>query len=160
MTAQPLRDQNAGVVTRRLRALLRRSDEQPMPSLVPLAGWALLLVTLVLLWAQGTLVAQDPVGRTNSFRDTGVAIVSGLIGLRLAMVPGRHPVSAALAGLAGACLLLNGLVAQHHGTGLVVVETACGVLALLAAIAVWSTEPGDGSGLPPRTGEAGTGADR
>ena len=56
---------------------------------------------LVLLWAQGTLVAQDPVGRTNSFRDTGVAIVSGLV----------------------------------------VVETACGVLALLAAVAVWSTEP-------------------
>jgi hypothetical protein len=160
MPAQPLRDQNADVVSHRLRVILRRSDEQPMPSLVPLAGWALLLVCLVLLWAQGTLVAQDPVGRTNSFRDTGVAILSGLVGLRLAMTPGRHPLSAALAAVAGGCLLLNGFFADHHGTGLIVVEIACGSLALLAAIAVWSTGPSVRLGLPSRTGEAGTGAER
>lgn len=155
MPAQPLRDESADLVARRLRGLLRRSDQQSMPSLVPVAGWALLLVTLVLLWAQGTLVAQDPVGRTNSFRDTGVAILSGLVGLRVAMTPGRHPVGAALAAVAGGCLLLNGFLAQHHGTGLIVVEIACGAVAVLAAIAVWSTGPATPRDSRPGRGRPG-----
>lgn len=112
-----------------------------MPSLVPVAGWALFLISLVLLWAQGTLVARDPVGRTNSFRDTAIAILVGLVGIRAGMTRGRHPVCAVLAAVVGGCLVLNGLLAEHHGTGLVVVELACGFLALLAAVAIWSTEP-------------------
>jgi hypothetical protein len=53
----------------------------------------------------------------------------------------------------------DGVLAEHHGTGLVVVELTCGFLTLLAAVAVWSTEP-PRAGLPPRTGETGTGADK
>ena len=78
---------------------------------------------------------------------------------RAGMTRGRHPVCAVLAAVAGGCLVLNGLLAEHHGTGLVVVELTCGFLTLLAAVAVWSTEP-PLAGLPPRTGETGTGADK
>ena len=97
------------------------------------AGWTLLLIAAVLLVSQWELVAHTTTGRANSYRDTGVAIVLALTGLRLALTRGRHPVAAAVAGLSGLGLLLNGLLAGHDHLSLAVVETAAGAIALACA---------------------------
>ena len=48
----------------------------------PVAGWILLVVTIVLTASQWELVAPTVTGRANSFRDTGLAILLGVTGLR------------------------------------------------------------------------------
>ena len=99
------------------------------------AGWTLLLVAAVLLVSQWELVAHSATGRSNSYLDTAVAIVLALVGLRQALTPGPHRITAALAGLSGLGLTLNGVLATHDHASLAVVETAGGLVALLCAAA-------------------------
>lgn len=103
----------------------------------PVAGWVLLLVVAVLVMSQWELVAHTATGRSNSFRDTGLAIVLGLAGLRLAVTPGRHSIAAGVTMLAGLALILGGLLADHDHVGLVIVEVTSGLLAMLCSLIAW-----------------------
>lgn len=99
------------------------------------AGWTLVLVAAVLLVAQWGLVAHTATGRTNSYRDTAVAIVLGLTGLRLALTPGHHNVAAGTIAVCGLGLFLNGLLADHDHMSLTILETAAGAVTLLCGVA-------------------------
>lgn len=100
----------------------------------PVAGWLLLLVTAVLIMPPWELVAPTATGRSNSFRDTGLAILLGLGGLRLAVAPGRHSIAAGITLLAGPGLVLGGLLADHAHPGLAIVEVTSGCLAILCSL--------------------------
>lgn len=85
---------------------------------------------------QPTLVpAHSANGHDSALRDTGLVILSGLAGIRIATGVGRHLMAVALATLAGLGLLLGGLFAQHDRTDLVIVETTCGVITIVLALA-------------------------
>ncbi len=103
----------------------------------PVAGWLLLSVTVVLVVAQGSVVAHTTTGRDNGYRDTGLAILIGLAGLRLIQTPGRHLITAGVTLVCGAALVANGLVADHDRTVTVVVEVAAGCVAVLCALVAW-----------------------
>lgn len=112
----------------------------------PVAGWLLVLITAVLIMSQWELVAPTATGRSNSFRDTGLAILLGLGGLRLAVAPGRHPIAASITLLAGLSLVLGGVLANHSHTGLAIVEVASGCLAILCSLIAYvspAPDPGD-----------------
>lgn len=109
----------------------------PHVAWAPVAGWLLLLVTAVLLMSQWELVAPTATGRSNSFRDTGFAILLGLGGLRLAVAGGRHPIVAGITALAGIGLVLSGLLADHNHVGLAAVEVTGGFLAVLCSVIAW-----------------------
>ena len=138
MVRDPAAQRTARAATRTTAALESQRHAAVTPPWSPAAGWVLLLVTLVLVVSQWELVAHDATGRSNSYRDTGLAILIGLAGLRLALSPGRHVVAGTVAAVAGAGLVLGGLLAVHDDGGLAVVEVACGALALVAVIAGWA----------------------
>ena len=100
----------------------------------PVAGWVLLLITIVLTVSQWELVAPSATGRENSLRDTALAIALGLGGLRIALSRGRHLIATSVIGLAGIALILVGLFADHDHQGLAVVEVASGFLAVLCSL--------------------------
>lgn len=109
-----------------------RRREPPLP-LPRISGWVLLLVTAVLIATQWELVSNDETGKSNSLRDTGLAILIGLAGLRLVAV-GRHPLATVIAAAAGIGLILGGFLAEHDRWGLAWVEVGCGVVAVVAAL--------------------------
>jgi peptidoglycan/LPS O-acetylase OafA/YrhL len=122
----------------RTRALEAAATRRPPPRWSLAAGALLMLAVAVLTAAQWELVAPTTAGRDNSFRDTGLAILLGLAGLRmLTSRGGRHRVATAVALLAGLGLVLAALLTGHDRTGLAVVEAACGALAVLCAVACW-----------------------
>jgi hypothetical protein len=100
----------------------------------PVAGWLLLLVATVLTVSQWELVAPTVTGRVNGVRDTAIAIVLGLGGMRVALSPGRHLVASGTCGVAGTALALVGLMAEHDHQGLAVVQVSSGCLAVLCAL--------------------------
>ena len=138
MVHNPAAERAARAATRTTAALEAERHAAATPPWSPAAGWVLLLVTLVLVGSQWELVAHNATGRSNSYRDTGLAILVGLAGLRFALSPGRHVVAGAIAAVAGAGLVLGGLLAVHDDGGLVVVEGVCGALTLVAVIAGWA----------------------
>jgi hypothetical protein len=88
----------------------------------------------VLTVSQWELVAPSATGQDNSLRDTALGIAVGLAGLRTALSPGRHLITAGIAGLAGTALILAGLLAAHDHQGLAVVEVASGCLVALCSL--------------------------
>jgi hypothetical protein len=131
----------AAAATRAARALEDERRAAPAPPLSPLAGWVLVLVTVVLVASQSQLVAHDATGRASSYRDTGLAILLGLAGLRLALGSGRHRLSSLVAAAAGLGLVAGGLWTGHHHPGLAAVEVACGTVSVLAALAAVGSRP-------------------
>lgn len=100
----------------------------------PVAGWTLLLVAAVLMVSQWELVPHTTTGRVNSFRDTAAAILISLSGLRLALTRGRHLMAVAVAGTAGAGLVLTGVLAAHDHATVSALEATAGVVVVLAAV--------------------------
>jgi hypothetical protein len=98
--------------------------------------------------SQWELVAPTATGRSNSFRDTGFAILLGLGGLRLAVAPGLHPIAASITIFAGLGLVLGGVLAHHSGTGLATVEVASGCLALLSSLIAFVSPAPDAEDQP------------
>ena len=119
----------------RTRALEAAARHRPGVDWAPAAGWGCLLITVVLTVSQWNLVAHDATGADNSVRDTGWAILLGLAGVRVAATTGRHRVAAGVILVAGLGLALGGLLAEHHRTGLALVEVGCGCIAILCAFA-------------------------
>lgn len=117
--------------------LEQRSRRAPRPGYAPAAGWILILLFVVLLVSQWELVAQTVTGRETSWRSLGLAIILALSGIRLALTPGRRPFAAAAAVLAGATLVLGGVLAEHDRTSIAVVEGTCGAVAALAGLVAW-----------------------
>jgi hypothetical protein len=99
--------------------------------------------------SQWELVAPTATGQHNSFRDTAAAILLGLSGLRLALVPGRHLIASAVAGLAGSGLVLTGILAAHDNVSLAAVETTTGAAAIICAVTAAVSASG---GRAPSTG--------
>ena len=103
----------------------------------PVAGWMCMLITATLVVSQWNLVAHNATGASNSFRDTGWAILLGLSGLRVAVVPGRHRIAAAVILISGLGLVVGGMLAEHDHLGLQLVEVSCGCLAVACALAAY-----------------------
>lgn len=103
-------------------------------TVIALAGSVLgVAVPAVVFLAEPNLLGHNGVGQANSLSDAGLALVIGLSGIGIAVGRGRQLVPAALAGLAAVGLLLGALLAPHEGSGVVVVEAACGVATILLA---------------------------
>jgi hypothetical protein len=103
----------------------------------PVAGWTLLVITSTFLMVQWEMVAPTTTGRSNSFRDTGLIILLGLSGLRVAVAAGRQVTAALIAGLSGLGLLLGGVLASHDHVALAIVEIATGGVAILCSLVAW-----------------------
>ena len=123
---------------------LERAARHPEPAQwAPVAGWMCMLITATLVVSQWNLVAHNATGASNSFRDTGWAILLGVSGLRVGIVAGRHRISAAVILVSGLGLALGGLLAEHDNFGLQLVEIASGCVAVACALAAYL------SPLPP-----------
>jgi hypothetical protein len=103
----------------------------------PVAGGMLLLVTAVLLASQWEGVTSTATGRGNSVRDTCLAVILGLGGIRLVTAPGRHLFAVVVSLLAGLGVVLGGLLADHKSSGLAIVEVSCGLVAVLCALTAY-----------------------
>lgn len=141
MVHDPNAQRDARAATQVTRKLEAGSRATPTPSWSPVTGWMLLLVTVVLAASQWELVAHDATGRSNSFRDTGLAILIGLAGLRFVVSSERHWVAGPIAIASGAALILGGWLAEHHSMGLAGVEIVCGALTIAAAVGALTGRP-------------------
>jgi hypothetical protein len=126
-------------VTRGLEAAGNQPTSVPW---APAAGWLLLLVTAGLTVSQWELVSPNATGRSNSFRDAGLAILLGLAGLRLVVAPGRHSIATGITLLAGLGLVFGGVLARHTHRGLTVVEVGAGTIAILCSLIAWTSPTG------------------
>jgi hypothetical protein len=103
-------------------------------------GVLLLLVAVALLVAQGTLTAHTTNGMTVSLNLTYIAIALGLVGFRIATVPGPHQIAVTVAVVAGLGTVLQGAIDRTAGystdrTAIVAIQIACGAVIVLAALA-------------------------
>ena len=119
------------------RDLERAAHHPERAQWAPVAGWTSMLITATLVVSQWNLVAHNATGASNSFRDTVWAILLGLCGLRVAVVPGRHRIAAAVILISGLGLVLGGTLAEHDHLGLQLVEVTCGCLAVACALAAY-----------------------
>lgn len=102
------------------------------------AGSLMLILAATLVLAQWQYQRDTAGGLTDDYGETICAIVLGLAGLRCVGVNGVHRIAAVLAFLAGAWLIVQGLVFPHPDAGLAGVEVTCGVLAVLAGLSAGS----------------------
>jgi hypothetical protein len=136
---------DAAITAAKVDRIESRRPTEHEPMAVP-AGIALLLLSVVLLIAQGSLTAQTPNGLSVSLNDTYIAIVLGLVGFRIATVPGRRPVAASLAVVCGLGLILQGALDRGAGppveqSSLIAIEIVSGVVAVLSGLtALWSPQ--------------------
>lgn len=151
MITSPVAMRHAREATRTTRALEASAGAPTDARFAQVAGWLLLLLAVAVTVLQANLVAHSPLGRWNSARDEGLAILMGLGGLRLALAvaPGRHPVAVGISLLAGAGLVVNGFLADHDVQGLAIFEVVFGCLAVLCALAAW-VSPMRGERVPGR----------
>ncbi len=119
---------------RRLRELLDRSHRAPGPPLAHGAAVVMLLVCVVLVWAQWGLYPPGHTAQENALRTAAVAVVLGLCGLRILAAHRPRRVAASLAVLAGVMLALFGPMAPHQQAGVAWTETALGTIIVLAAL--------------------------
>ncbi len=116
------------------------------------AGATLLGVTVGLYVLTGSLVTSTPTGHAVALRAMGLSIVIGVAGFRIMTVPGRHPLVAAAALVAGAILMLLGVLAAHGDAALGPIEATCGALAVAGAVTAWLS-PVTPQGAPPAPAE-------
>ncbi|HVE24477.1 MAG TPA: hypothetical protein VNC22_03695 [Sporichthya sp.] len=128
---------DAAASNQRTRRLEDAAHHPAKAHWAPVAGWMCMLITATLVVSQWNLVAHNATGASNSFRDTVWAILLGLCGLRVAVVPGRHRIAAAVILISGLGLVLGGTLAEHDHLGLQLVEVTCGCLAVACALAAY-----------------------
>lgn len=133
----------AGSMTKEARALL-----SPRPhggqAWAPVAGVVLVLISVGVIVLQGSLTVPSPTGQTSSLRDTGLAILIGLAGLRIATWPGKHHVAIGVAGVAGLLLVTSGFLAGHTRTSMAVVGVISGAVVVLGALVALGSPDTDG----------------
>jgi len=128
---------DAAASNRRTRRLEDAAHRPTKAHWAPVAGWMCILITATLVVSQWNLVAHNATGASNSFRDTGWAILLGLSGMRIAVVPGRHHIAAAAILISGLGLVIGGMLAKHEHLGLQLVEVTSGCLAVACALAAY-----------------------
>ena len=114
---------------------LERAAAGTRVAFAPLAGWVLLLSSIAILAAEWQMFAATQAGRNNDFRDTGLAVILALTGLRLALSRGRHPVAVGVAAVAGLCLIFVGFLARHDHGAVAALEVVAGAIAVLVSLA-------------------------
>ncbi|GAA3836832.1 hypothetical protein [Nocardioides panacisoli] len=141
---------------RRLDALEKATIQTPRPYPIGPAALAMLLIALFLLVSQWELYPTEFPGQSNANRALACAIVFALCGFRILLgQPGQaHRISAALAGLSGVALLLNGLLAAHDRTAAAGAEAICGAVAVGAALLVAAHQPATNGGDHPGSAES------
>ena len=133
--------QDARQTTARTDTTLARP--RTLPAFAPVAGWTMLGIAAFIVLSQPWLLARTATGQDSAFRDGGLAIVLGLAGIRIATTSGRHLGSGVVALLAGAGLLIGGLVAEHGVAALAGVEVVLGLITVLAAGLALARPPGE-----------------
>lgn len=123
---------NAAIVTRTTERILEPVDHGPR-ELAPVAGGLLMLTAAALVILQGALATQTVTGHTLGVRDDCLAVLIGAAGFRILTMPGRHPVAAGLAGLAGCVLVVAAALTAHDRQAMTVIGVVGGGVALLAA---------------------------
>jgi hypothetical protein len=123
-------------------ALVRHTESRRPTEHEPWAqpmGVLIILVAVVLLVAQGVMTQHNPNGMNVSLNMTYMAILTGLVGFRIAVVPGKHPIAVTIALLVGIGLVLQGVLDRSAGeqavrSSLVALELICGVVVILAGL--------------------------
>ncbi len=128
------------------RAALSASHSAGRPNLVPVGATLALVVCTWLLLAQWTVYPTNVPGQNNALRDLGVAILTAVCAIRIA-VAGPRPWSSAAIAAGGVALVLFGALMPHDSTGISVNEVVCG-LATLAAAALTLDRGGIGRHTP------------
>jgi hypothetical protein len=143
MVDTPPARHDAVASNRRTRELGRAAHHPGPVAWAPVAGWTCLLITAILVVSQWNLVAHDAAGASNSFRDTGCAILLGVSGLRVAVATSRQLIASGGVLVAGLALVLGAVLAEHHHRGLQLVEVASGCLAVVCALVayLWPSTP-------------------
>lgn len=142
------RERTAALDHRRL-ALERAAHEAPRPGPTRAAAVVLLLVTVFLTVAQWEIYPLEFPGQANATRALGVAIVVGVVGLRLITSPDTsHRVASTVAVVAGLALVLNGSLADHDETSTAAVEVVVGTLVCVSAAAVLAWDSRSPGGRP------------
>jgi len=127
--------ERAAQVTRRSEDALRAATGAPMRSLSRAGSLVLLALGVWLLVGQWLLSFPfTSVASSTGLRDEGVAVVISLAALRL-LTAGRSGTATSVAVLGGVLLVCSGLLADHSTSRAAVNEVACGVVAILSAIA-------------------------
>ena len=106
----------------------------PRPTLAPVGGAMLLVAATFILAAQGSLFPHTPTAQDNAARDLGLAVLAGLVGLRVLTSPRAHPIAAGIAVVAGIGLLLLAFLSDHDATTVAVAEAICGTWIVLAGL--------------------------
>lgn len=96
------------------------------------AAYALLAIATWLVVTQGLFYERTPDGRQGTYRAVAAALVIALPGIYLARVAASRA-AAAVCALAGAGLVLGGLLLDHSQARSAVNEVLCGVLVLALA---------------------------
>jgi hypothetical protein len=125
----------------RRHEFLERSRRTQVGALAHGAAVIMLVICLVLLYAQWALYPTGRTAQNNALRALGVAVVVSLCGLRILTAHQPKRPAAVLAGLAGAVLALFGPLAPHQQTSVAWTETALGTLIVLAALAALASPP-------------------
>lgn len=114
----------------------RSKSAPPGTSLAPPAGWLLVGMALFVMISQPWFIAYADGGRGSAQVVIGLVIVIGLSGLRIALGSGRFIIAGTVVGLAGAGLVIGGILAERDREILAVVEVLCGAITIVIAAVV------------------------
>lgn len=103
------------------------------PALAGVGAAMLLVAAVFVLFAQTDLYPHTPTGQDNAATDLGLAVVIGLVAVRVLVSAGAHPVAAGLAMAAGVALLLLGILTEHTSGVVAFAEGITGVWVVIGA---------------------------
>ena len=132
MVQRPKAQARAAEAATTSRVLLKSSERTHAASWARIAGGTLLLTTVTAVLTQWTWVAHTATGHNSSARDGVLLVVTGLGGIRLGVVPGRHRMACSIVMAAGLCLMMSALFAPHDGPGAADVEMLSGAISVAA----------------------------
>ena len=118
----------------RTRSVIRRANTRVPVPWAPLSGWLLFALAWFVALSQPWFIGHTATGGDTAARDGGLAIIVGLSGFRIATAQGLPRIAIGVAALAGVGFVLGGLLAAHSGRGIPIVETAFGVLTIIASV--------------------------
>lgn len=118
------------------RRVLAARERTSRPPLAPIGAGLLILVGVILMFAQWALFPTGVAGQDNGLRDLIFGMIGALAGMRVLVAqPGPHPIAGGVGLVCGLILLLGAFLAGHRIGGTEVVVGMCGVFAIAGALA-------------------------
>lgn len=149
---EQIRDPDARRESRRAdhtrRAATAGTLRAPRPGL-SVAGAIVLLVAAAFVLSTQGMYPHTHTGQINGERDLGLAILAGLVGLRVLLSPRPHRVGVAVALLCAAGMALQAWLAPHDATRSAAFETAAAVAYVVGGLMALDVRQ-PRAGLPAR----------